>query len=111
MKPLPLATLLVLCAAAPAAAQFPPPGVYLCVDMAGGAFGTLALSAAGEYQFDAADDIGGSGQLASSGTSINAISGPLADIDLSGSFTPDAQGATFTFSTLEGSVFCAPPAP
>lgn len=109
MKQLAAATLIALCAATPAMAQFPPPGVYQCVDMNGGAFGTLSLSPAGEYDFQAADGIGGSGQLASAGNSVNAISGPLADINLSGSFTTGARGAEFMFSTLEGSVLCAQP--
>ncbi len=110
MKKLAIATLVALSAVTPALAQFPPPGVYLCVDMNGGAFGTLSLSPAGEYDFQSADGIGGSGRLASSGSSVNAISGPLADIDLSGSFTTGARGAEFMFSTLEGSVLCALPA-
>ena len=95
---------------APALAQFPPPGVYQCVDMAGKAFGILNLQVAGDYDFAASDGIGGSGQVASAGNSVTAVSGPLADIDLSGSFTTDAAGnASFMFTTSLGSMLCALP--
>lgn len=110
MRKLVAAGLIMLGAASPALAQFPPPGVYLCVDMAGGPFGTLTLQAAGDYDFAAADGIGGTGQLASSANTINAISGPLADIGLTGTFTTGANGAEFMLSTLQGSVLCALPA-
>jgi len=96
---------------APALAQFPPPGIYRCVDMNGAAFGTLTLLVAGDYDFASSITIGGSGQVASSGNSVNALSGPLADIDLSGSFTLDERGeASFMFTTSLGSVLCALPA-
>ena len=96
---------------APALAQFPPPGIYQCVDMNGAAFGTLTLLVAGDYDFASSITIGGSGQVASSGNSVNALSGPLADIDLSGSFTLDERGeASFMFTTSLGSVLCALPA-
>lgn len=101
---------LTLAATGPALAQFPPPGVYLCVNVDGRAFGTLALSPAGDYQFQAADGISGSGQLASSGQSVNALSGPLADLDLTGSFTTEGGKTSFLFSALTGSVYCGPPA-
>ena len=92
-------------------AQFPPPGVYQCVDMSGNAFGILTLLVAGDYEFASGATIGGSGQVASSGNSVNAISGPLADISLSGSFTEDPAGnASFMFTTSLGSVLCAVPA-
>jgi len=95
----------------PAFAQFPPPGVYQCVDMKGAAFGTLTLFVAGDYAFASSATIGGSGQVASSGNSVNALSGPLADIDLKGSFTMDDRGeASFMFTTTLGSVLCAIPA-
>ncbi len=96
---------------APAWAQFPPPGIYQCVDMDGAAFGTLTLLVAGDYQFASGTIVGGSGQVASSGNSVNAVSGPLADIGLSGSFTTDERGdASFMFTTTLGSVLCALPA-
>jgi hypothetical protein len=98
-------------ATTPAFAQFPPPGVYQCVDMKGAAFGILTLFVAGDYEFTSGVTIGGSGQVASSGNSVNALSGPLADIDLSGSFSMDGRGeASFMFTTTLGSVLCAVPA-
>ena len=96
---------------APAFAQFPPPGIYQCVDMKGAAFGTLTLLVAGDYDFTSGVTIGGSGQVASSGTSVNALTGPLADIKMNGSFTTDERGdASFMFTTTLGSVLCALPA-
>jgi hypothetical protein len=92
-------------------AQFPPPGVYQCIDLDGQAFGTLTLLVGGDYEFASSTTIGGVGQVASSGNNVNAISGPLADIELSGSFTPDPQGnAFFMFGTTLGGVMCAVPA-
>lgn len=92
-------------------AQFPPPGVYQCIDMNGASFGTLTLLVAGDYDFTSSQTIGGTGQVASSGSSVNAISGPLADINLNGSFTLDERGeASFMFTTTLGSVLCALPA-
>lgn len=106
-----IAAAVVLAATGPALAQFPPPGVYICVDMSGASFGTLTLQVAGDYDFSSDATIGGSGQVASSGNNVNALSGPLADIDLTGSFTTDERGnATFTFSTTLGNVLCALPA-
>ena len=96
---------------APAFAQFPPPGVYQCVDMGGRAFGILTLLVAGDYDFQSDAVVGGKGQVASSGNSVTAVSGPLADIDLKGSFTTDEQGeASYMFTTTLGSVLCAVPA-
>jgi hypothetical protein len=110
MKKTVAATALILATTAPALAQFPPPGVYICVDMSGASFGTLTLQVAGDYDFSSDATIGGSGQVASSGNSVNALSGPLADIDLTGSFTTDERGnATFTFQTTLGSVLCGLP--
>ncbi|UJW85304.1 hypothetical protein [Devosia sp. SL43] len=105
-----IAAAIVLAATVHAFAQFPPPGVYLCVDMNGASFGVLTLQVAGDYAFSSDATIGGSGQIASSGNSVNALSGPLADIDLTGSFTTDERGeATFTFSTTLGSLLCGLP--
>ena len=95
---------------APAFAQFPPPGVYQCVDMGGKAFGILTLLVAGDYDFQSSAVVGGKGQVASSGNSVTAVSGPLADIDLKGSFTTDEVGeASYMFTTTLGSVLCAVP--
>lgn len=96
---------------APAFAQFPPPGVYQCVDMGGKAFGVLTLLVAGDYAFQSSVTVGGTGQVASAGNSVSAVSGPLADIDLKGSFTTDTDGAaSYMFTTTLGSVLCAVPA-
>ena len=95
----------------PALAQFPPPGIYRCVDMNGTAFGTLTLLVAGDYEFSSKTTIGGSGQVASSGNSVNALTGPLEDIKMNGSFTIDERGnASFMLTTTLGSVLCALPA-
>ena len=111
MKNIALIAAFTLSATLPALAQFPPPGVYQCVDMDGKAFGILTLQVAGDYQFQSPITVGGSGQVASSGNSVNALSGPLADIGLTGSFTTDAKGeASFMFTTNMGSVLCALPA-
>ena len=101
---------LAMALTSPAFAQFPPPGVYLCVDMQGAAFGTLSLAPAGDYDFRSSIAIGGTGQMASSGNSVNAISGPLADIGLTGSFSTEGGRTSFMFSTNMGSVLCATPA-
>lgn len=96
---------------APALAQFPPPGIYQCVDMNGAAFGTLSLFVAGDYEFAATDQPSGVGQVASAGNSVNALTGPLADIHLTGSFSTDDHGeAVFIFDTDTGRLQCAPPA-
>ena len=110
MKKIPLIAALVFATTLPALAQFPPPGVYQCVDMNGQAFGVLSLQVAGDYQFDSTVTVGGGGQVASSGNSVSAVSGPLADLGLTGSFTTDDRGeASFMFSTSMGSVLCALP--
>lgn len=94
----------------PALAQFPPPGIYLCNDAQGGRFGMLTLFVAGDYDFVAHDMPRGQGQVASSGPNVHAISGPLADIDLRGSFITDDQGDTvFDFTTSKGAIRCALP--
>ena len=111
MKKIALIAAFTLIATLPSQAQFPPPGVYQCVDINGKAFGILTLQVAGDYQFQSPITVGGSGQVASSGNSVNALSGPLADIGLTGSFTTDAKGeASFMFTTNMGSVLCALPA-
>ncbi len=110
MKKIALIAAFTLVATLPALAQFPPPGVYQCVDMDGKGFGILTLQVDGDYQFTSRVTLGGSGQVASSGNSVNAVSGPLADIGLTGSFSTDAKGqASFMFTTDMGSVLCALP--
>jgi hypothetical protein len=110
-RPIAITVTMLALTTAPAFAQFPPPGVYQCVDMNGAAFGTLTLLVAGDYDFASSATVGGTGQVASSGNSVNALTGPLADIDLSGRFTTDERGdASFMFTTTLGSVLCALPA-
>ena len=95
----------------PALAQFPPPGIYICTDGKGGAFGTLTLFVAGDYDFASEIMPRGQGQVASSGPNVNALSGPLADIKLVGSFVTDDYGNTvFDFQTSMGAIRCALPA-
>jgi len=94
----------------PALAQFPPPGIYLCTDSGGAVFGTLTLLVAGDYDFASEVIPRGQGQVASSGPNVNALSGPLADIGLVGSFITDEYGDTvFDFQTSMGAVKCALP--
>lgn len=110
MKRIALLVLSLLLAASPAYAQFPPPGIYACVDAAGADFGTLSLFVAGDYDFSSEVIPRGQGQLASAGPSVDALSGPLADIHLKGSFVTDDYGdTTFTFSTDKGALTCALP--
>lgn len=93
--------------ATPAFAQFPPPGIYLCVDGAGASMGTLTLLVAGDYDFKSETLASGQGQVASAGPSVNAISGPLADLHLTGSFSSDKRGeAVFIFDTDNGRWQC-----
>ena len=94
----------------PALAQFPPPGIYHCIDSNGGAFGTLTLFVAGDYDFVTDDMPRGQGQVSSSGPQVQALSGPLADIELRGSFVTDDHGDTvFDFTTSKGAIHCALP--
>ena len=95
----------------PALAQFPPPGIYVCTDSQGAAFGTLTLLVAGDYDFASEVMPRGQGQVASSGRSVHALSGPLAEIALTGSFITDDYGDTvFDFTTSMGAIRCALPA-
>jgi len=97
------ATLALL--ATPALAQFPPPGIYNCVDANGAKLGVLSLLAAGDYQWDTPDGKSATGQVSSASTSVTALSGPLADQHWSGQF---AQGdkTSFAFKTDGGPVNC-----
>ena len=91
--------------ATPALAQFPPPGVYACVAADGAPFGELTLLVAGDYAFTAADGSSGSGQVASAGTDINPLSGPLRERGLGGAFGTDEAGRTlFRFTGPDGLV-------
>ena len=92
--------------AAPAFAQFPPPGIYACIDASGGKVGTLSLLTAGDYQWDTPDGKSQTGQIASASTSVTAQTGPLADRHWTGDFVTDAGATTFTFKTDGGAVSC-----
>jgi hypothetical protein len=100
-----LLVLPLLLVASPALAQFPPPGIYECDDAAGTKLGTLSLLVAGDYQWDA----GGQtyvGQIASSGSSVEALSGPLAEAKWRGSFVTQMDQTMFVFDTASGQVIC-----
>lgn len=95
----------------PALGQFPPPGIYACVDATGAAFGTLTLFVAGDYELASDVVASGTGQVASSGANVNALTGPLAEMHLTGSFSTDERGeAVFLFETDVGELQCALPA-
>jgi len=98
----PIFALPLLLLATPALAQFPPPGIYACTS-AGIPFGVLTLFVAGDYSFKAADGTPGSGQVASAGTDIDVLSGPLEALGLRGEFgTDDAGTTTFRFTAADG---------
>ena len=102
-----LAALPLLLIATPALAQFPPPGIYACVNVNGGQVGSLSLLVAGDYQFDDASGKSSTGQIASASTSVEALTGPLADQRWKGGFTTTAGKTTFVFDTDAGKVTCA----
>ena len=95
---------------APALAQFPPPGIYVCIDAHGNAFGTLSLFVAGDYDIASEAVPRGQGQVTSAGTQVTAQSGPLADIGLHGRFSTNVYGDTvFDFETSLGAIKCGLP--
>jgi hypothetical protein len=99
----PVLTALLILLATPALAQFPPPGVYLCAVETGEEIGELNLFVAGDYSFKNVDGNSASGQLASAGTDINPLSGPLRDMGWTGNFGTDASGATvLSFAAPDG---------
>ncbi|MBI4922914.1 MAG: hypothetical protein HY834_14295 [Devosia nanyangense] len=99
-----LALCLVL-VVSPALAQFPPPGVYGCTSEAGDTLGVLSLLVAGDYQWDA-DGVSVTGQVASAGTGVEALTGPLAGQHWSGDFSTELGETVFVFSTDIGKVTC-----
>ena len=101
-----LAVLPLLLLATPALAQFPPPGIYACVNANGGQVGSLSLLVAGDYQFDDAGGKSFTGQIASASTSVEALTGPLADQHWKGSFTTAAGKTTFVFDSDSGKITC-----
>lgn len=96
----------LLLLATPALAQFPPPGIYACVNVNGGQVGSLSLLVAGDYQFDDAGGKSFTGQIASASTSVEALTGSLADQHWKGSFSTEAGKTTFVFTTDVGKVTC-----
>ena len=91
--------------ASPALAQFPPPGIYTCVDASGAKLGVLSLLAAGDYHWDTPDGKSATGEVSSASTSVTALSGPLADQHWSGQFA-QAGKTSFAFKTDGGAVSC-----
>ena len=110
MRTLPIVVAaLFACSISPALAQFPPPGVYFCTDSQGAPFGTIDLFAAGDYQLLRDTGGAGTGQIASAGSSLRALSGPLAEIRVKGVFSTDAAGDTrFTLDSDLGPIDCGP---
>ncbi len=104
----PLLALPLILLATPALAQFPPPGVYACTN-AGAPFGELTLFVAGDYSFKGTDGNSASGQIASAGTDVDVLSGPLKALNLKGAFATDHTGATtFKFTGADGlELFCS----
>lgn len=102
MRQLTLAATIALLAT-PALAQFPPPGVYACVSENGANLGELTLFVAGDYSFKNVDGNSASGQVASAGTDVNPLSGPLKGMQLTGVFGTDDSGkTTFRFAGADG---------
>jgi hypothetical protein len=109
MMLLPMRTLLaatLMLAASPALAQFPPPGIYACTDAGGAAIGTISLLVAGDYQWQGPDGTSTTGQVASAGDSVEALTGPLADQHWKGGFETEVGKTTFVFDTDGGKVIC-----
>ena len=92
--------------ATPALAQFPPPGIYSCTDASGAILGTISLLVAGDYQWDTPDGRSATGQIASAGNSVEAVSGPLAAQRWMGGFTTEIGKTVFVFKTNGGEVKC-----
>lgn len=94
--------------ATPALAQFPPPGIYACATADGVPVGELTLLVAGDYDFQDGDGVTGKGQVASAGTDVTPLSGPLHQRGYTGAFETDDTGKTrFRFDGPEGLVvFC-----
>ncbi|MDC9823682.1 hypothetical protein PRN20_08055 [Devosia sp. ZB163] len=102
MRPALLAVPLLILAS-PAFAQFPPPGVYSCVDRAGASLGELTLLVAGDYSFKSIDGNSSAGQVASAANDVNPLSGPLKEMGLTGVFGTDDTGTTvFKFTGADG---------
>lgn len=102
---LPAALILV---ATPALAQFPPPGIYACATATGSPVGELTLFVAGDYDFKDGNGLVAKGQVASAGTDVTPLTGPLKERGYTGVFETDDTGKTrFRFDGPEGLVvFC-----
>ncbi len=103
------AAFLMAVIASPALAQFPPPGIYACTDASGAKLGTISLLVAGDYQWTTPDGKSATGQMASAGTSVEALSGPLGDQHWKGDFSTTAGKTVFVFATDTGKVSCQLP--
>lgn len=101
-----LSVLTLITLTAPALAQFPPPGVYVCTAETGDKLGSLSLLVAGDYQWQTPDGKSVNGQVASASTSVEALTGPLADQHWKGEFETDAGKTTFVFQSDAGKVTC-----
>ena len=101
-----LSMLALIALAAPALAQFPPPGIYACTAENGDKLGSLSLLVAGDYQWQTPDGKSVTGQVASASTSVEALTGPLADQHWKGGFETDAGKTMFVFQTDAGKVTC-----
>jgi hypothetical protein len=104
-----LAVLFAALIATPALAQFPPPGIYSCASENGERLGVLSLLVAGDYQWDTPDGASATGQVASASSSVEALSGPLADQHWTGSFATEQGETIYVFETDGGKVICALP--
>jgi len=60
---------------------------------------------AGDYQWDA-DGVAVTGQMASAGNSVEALTGPLSDQHWRGGFSDDAGGTVFAFDTDAERAIC-----
>src|SRR3569623_946168 len=101
-----LSALALIALTAPALAQFPPPGIYACAAESGDKLGTLSLLVAGDYQWQTPDGKSVTGQVASASTSVEALTGPLAEQHWKGAFETAAGKTTFVFQTDAGKVTC-----
>ena len=101
-----LSLLTIAALTAPALAQFPPPGIYSCVEANGDKVGALSLLVAGDYQWQPVGGNMENGQVASASNSVEALSGPLADQHWKGTFSSEAGATTFVFATDAGQVVC-----
>lgn len=84
---------LLIASTTPALAQFPPPGIYACTEASGASVGALTLLVGGDYAFDDGKGSKGIGQLASAGSDINPLAGPLKAMELVGTFFAE-EGST-----------------